>query len=172
MSAAGTWVGDLAYQGVLAAKFSVALKGFAQTANRYALGLAAYTVSEPASGSGTMSGIGGRTSMARPGLGAANTVTSTAGTGFVVGDTITFAPVNGGRPIVVRVVTAPGGVPGSLIVIDGGNGLIVGNEGTNNNVAPAGTVLTVASTSGVGVGGVFTAHPGFGWAPIAPNANV
>jgi hypothetical protein len=179
MSNPGVPVGQLAYQAIFATKYQNAVRCFQQTANRYGGGslvfnslanstnpVCAYPVGS--SRRRRFALMGGQVAAE------AAVITSAGATGFVVNDTVTFAPVNGGRSIVVKVTAVTAGNPTAVTVLDQGGGISAGANGQNNLAGeiPANLVLTQQSTSGVGVTGVWTLQGfgmAFGWVYPMPN---
>ncbi len=182
MSNPGVPVGQNAYQNSFVAGYGAAMAPMAQTSNRYSGGSAAFAIAVGGD-SGPIGGYPqriGRRTYWRPGMGGtgaggtggANAVTSTVGTGYAVSDIVTFNPVNRGRPIVVKILTAPAGVPGSWLVLDPGSGLPLAAEG-KNLLSPTNPFVVLTqnglSVPGGGSGSVWHAFPGFGWPLGQPN---
>jgi hypothetical protein len=179
MSTPAQPVGQLAYQGSFVKNYGNAMRCFAQTANRYGGGSAAFenvaNSTNPvdcypmrARKAIRVVPVGGQVSM--------NIILTSAGaTGFVANDLVTFVGVNNGRPIVVKVTHVTAGNPDAFTLIDPGSGLVGGGSGLNEGGGsgpPANVVLTQASTTGVGVTGVWTLNGAcipYGWVFPQPN---
>jgi hypothetical protein len=174
-------VGQQAYQTIFVKKFAAAIKPFAQTANRYGGGSAAYNSAANALGTTSTFPLRcGRRLGFVQNMGnaevpnAVNGVQSAGATGFVVNDLVTLQ-VNGGRPLIVKVLAVAAGNPTQTTVIDGGGGIDGADNGINlnNGQGHNGPItLTQIATSGVGVTGVWTIIAGaipYGWTFPQPN---
>lgn len=173
MSNPGVPVGQDAYQAILVTKYSAALRPFAQTANRYGGGSTAWNLINGMFGPPSPVPMGPGRWMFGAGQAVAlpSTITSAGGAGYVIGDLVTFVSVNGGRPIVGKVLSVAGGNPTGLTILDQGSGLIAGGNGVNSSAGPGNLVIAQASTSGVGIAGVWTIGVfSFGWLFPQPNS--
>lgn len=178
MANQGVPVAQNAYQSVVMKSYANAWTPYVRTFNRYFAGPPGPIVDAEVGSLGApcLYPLGPRNKGARffPVGGNAVVVTRTAGgAGYVVGDTITMQPINGGRPIVVKVATAPAGVVGLVDVIDPGSGLVAGGAGVNA-LQTTGITVVQASTSGAGVGATFVgpgqgAFAAIGWPGPQPN---
>jgi hypothetical protein len=169
MPTLGQPVGQNAYQSVVMKNYANAWNPFVRTVNRYCAGpngtiagTATGTLGSPAMmpfGGGrrrAFFAVGGNTELV---------LVTAGGTGYTNGDTITMAPINGGRPIVVKVTgTGGGGAVTQLIVVDPGSGLVAGGSGVNV-VSTTGITVVQASSSGGGTGATFVG-PTQGAVPI------
>lgn len=164
MAIYNTPVGQNAYQQVFAQKFANAWNPFVKTANRYSAGPSNTSVAAgenyamphmpqrlggcrvaylPVGGTAVLVGNGG------------------GGTGYVIGDFVTMAPVNGGRPVIVKILAVSAGNPTSIQIIDPGSGLLGGGTGVNATTVQTAS-LNQASTTGVGTGATWSANVAVG----------
>lgn len=169
-SQAPVW--QLAYQGIFAKQYAAAFLPYVRTANRYASG-------PSGDQQNTQGGIiettmwmpwsmGMRRRLWPVGGNVGSFVSSTGGSGYVANEVVTFAPINGGRPVVVKVVTVSAGAPTAWSVIDPGSGMTGGADGTNRLSPSQTAALTQASTTGVGTGATWTAFVAVGLGLMAP----
>jgi|ERR1700682_6291173 len=173
MSNPGTPVGQDAYQASFIHGYANAFRAFQQTANRYGGTSAAYNnaINGMIAPPGPIVRRMGRHTRWVPGSGAIASVGMgvAGGTGYVANEVVTMAPLNGGRPVVVRVLTVTAGAPATMLILDQGGGALAGSDGTNRTTSQT-AVLTQASTTGVGTGATWTAFLlGFGWGAPQPN---
>ena len=174
MANTGQPVGQLAYQASLVRGYARAITCFAQTANRFCAGAQAFTNS--AGSLNPMSclpirrgGRGGRAFLPLIGnVGMGNASAGSGGSGYAALDFVTFNPVNGGRPVVVQVLTVSGGAVTSIKVIDPGSGIAAAPAG-ENVITPTNVTLTQASTTGSGTGATWSFTPAWGWVAPQPN---
>lgn len=162
---------QLAYQASFMKGYAAALRPFTQTCNRYGGGPSG---DQRNSQGGTVEmslwtawSQGRHRRLAAVG-GNAVFVSSTGGSGYAANDLVTFAPVNGGRPIVVKVVSVSSGAPTLLSIVDPGGGLLGGGAGTNQPGTSPTATLTQASTTGSGTGATWTVDIAAGLGLPAP----
>lgn len=172
MSISGAPAFQLAYQGTFQKGYAAAIRPYTQTANRYGSGPSG---DQRNSQGGTIEATqwvtwrhGRHARLSAIGGNVGSFVTSTGGSGYAANDLVTFAPINGGRPIVVKVVSVSSGAPTLLSVVDPGGGMTGGADGTNRPGTSQTAALTQASTTGVGTGATWTAQVAVGLGLPAP----
>jgi hypothetical protein len=161
---------QMAYQAVLQTDMQAAWKPYAQTANRYGAGTTAqgpYTPAIANSIDGPVCRIGriGRMVQVIAVGGQCALIESTGGSGYVANDTVTFAPLNGGRPVKIKITHVTAGAPDAWQILDPGSGFVAGGDGKNNyfSTGPLPLLaLNQASTSGVGTGATWSGAGGVG----------
>lgn len=161
-------VGQNAYQAVVMQAYVAAWTPYVRTVNRYCSGPSGANRNVGGNLSGTEQSCMpqapvrcGRRLGFVPVGGAAVGVGFSGGSGYAQGDFVTFAPVNGGRPIVAKITAVTGGAPSKVIVIDPGSGLLGGGTGVSSLTEQTAS-LNQASTTGVGTGATWTALVGVG----------
>jgi hypothetical protein len=167
MSIAGSPIGQIAYQTVLMKNYAAAWNPYVRTTNRYCSGP---TGAQANSQTGDLVAMPQRAiRCARnifwfPTGGAALQVTNVGVTGnnYVIGDLVTMAPINGGRPVIVAVRSLTGSAPNLIEVIDPGSGMTGGGTGVSAPTSQT-AALTQASTTGIGTGATWQALLGIGW---------
>jgi hypothetical protein len=161
LGVANTPVGQDAYQAILMQRYAAAWNPFVKTVNRYTAGPSnnvSQNLALP-----QMPQRRGRMWGGVPVAGCAMLLgNSGGGVNYVVNDLVTFAPVNGGRSIVGKVLAVTGGNPTSIQILDPGSGLLGGGTGVSATTAQT-AALTQLSTTGIGSGATWSATIGVGW---------
>lgn len=165
MSTPGAPVGQIAYQAIMAKQLQAAWLPYVRTANRYTCG----PVGSQLNAQGGMISpvalmlvpLGGRSRRSMLVGGNAVFVTATGGANYVANDFVTFSPINGGRSVVIKIISLTGSGPNLCEVIDPGSGMTGGGTGVSSTTTQT-AALTQLSTTGIGTGATWTATVAIG----------